>query len=432
MTEPSEFNRPARSLVGLCGLTLLPLWITIDTLWATADGWSLASVGGFGKLALLLVLFALMASFGLLSRRGRRFYAQQCCQLWLMSGTTLVALLVAEFCVRSLYTQPPFHCRPPGLTYEYEPDSYVLPGVFGATKCTTNSDGVRGPELTRNSDAYRILCLGGGSTECRYLDDSESWSGLLQAVLNEPGNGEFWVGSAGVSDFATGHHARFLTQSSLPSKMDCVVLMVGANDFLRVLLGMDAGDARPPLWIRSKTVALARQVWNGNLKQGYVFDREGRELIRRRLGRSIPARSFNLDLVLEAYAARLERIVDVARSRQLRVVFVSQPVLWADFLSSLGDMRLRYARMHPYPREWEYLTAPRCRQAIDRYNETLASVCWGSGVEFVDAAGPMSGVEYYFYDDFHLNESGCQRLASILADWFLAERTDSAEASDSG
>ena len=46
---------------------------------------------------------------------------------------------------------------------------------------------------------YRILTLGGSSTECLVLDQTEAWPQLLQDRLNETNKYQVWVGNAGQS-----------------------------------------------------------------------------------------------------------------------------------------------------------------------------------------------------------------------------------------
>lgn len=70
-----------------------------------------------------------------------------------------------------------------------------LIGIASDGAFSTNSHGLRGPEFSKDDD-YRILCIGGSTTECLYLDDRAALPALLADGLN--GEDErVWVGNAG-------------------------------------------------------------------------------------------------------------------------------------------------------------------------------------------------------------------------------------------
>ena len=110
----------------------------------------------------------------------------------------IMALLIAEMGLR-LYLPSPrkYYPRPPNIqrVYDASPPG-VLPGVEGPARYWTNSQGIRGDELSPE-DNYRILTLGGSSTECLVLDQTEAWPQLLQDRLNDTGQYQAWVGNAG-------------------------------------------------------------------------------------------------------------------------------------------------------------------------------------------------------------------------------------------
>lgn len=415
---PANRARSGSLLLGWLGLILVPTLVSLDSLLAIGQGWEPRTAGAFGKLAYLAIAFLPLSVGALILPGIRRFLRRNTYQMWLLSGSLLLACLVSEMIVRSVRPLPGFHRRPAHTIYRYEPDSYTLPGVFDAAKSTINSEGIRGPELPSEGNPYRILCVGGSTTECYYLDDAEAWPALLMTDLNQAETGRYWVGSVGYSEYASGDHLRFLGRSELLDRVDCIVLLAGVNDFVRLLHGYDMGTADPPLWIRSALVDLVKEVWNVRFQQGFVVDTTGQMLARRRLGSNIPERSIDLDQAAAQFGERITRFLELARSRNIRVVLVSQPVLWDDFLTELGNRRLLLARVYPYAREWEFITPGNCRRAIGLYNETLRQVAEKTGADFVDPAKSIAGIEMYYYDDIHLNERGCQQFAHILAEWF--------------
>jgi hypothetical protein len=114
---------------------------------------------------------------------------------------------------------------------------------------------------------------------------------------------------------------------------------------------------------------------------------------------------------------------EVAKRRGVRLVFMTEPVLWDDFSFEEALTRMWLARMKPEPREWEILRPGRLREVMDLYNIELLKVGRQQHVEVLDAAAPLSGIDAYFYDDYHLNEQGCAVLGSHLADYFATHPT---------
>jgi len=409
-----------RAVWGSLGLVILPLLLIADTWWAERTGWSLQAAGAFRLFYLLSLASVVVVAFTLLVGPIRRWIASRAVQLWLLSGGTLVGLLLGDAAVIPLVSpRAPFHLRTPGAVYQFNPNSVrSLPGVVGEASSTINSAGIRGPELPAETSSYRILCIGGGSTEGLYLDDDECWPHQLMTQLNRPDGNPVWVGNAGAIDFATGHHLRFLRDSALAGQMDCVIVMPGVNDLMRLLLGLDMGKGTPPLWFRSSVVDLLKEIWLVHLGHGVLADFTGDDLIfKKRYGREInePAAGIDLDAAVEAYAQRLRELVAVAKERGLRVVLVSEPALWDFDLSPQAKSRLRFARTVD-PRQWELLRADALREEMDRYNDAVEKVANEYGVEFVDASAQMSGLERYFYDDFDLSEAGAAMLAKLIAE----------------
>ncbi|MGE0533388.1 MAG: SGNH/GDSL hydrolase family protein [Pirellulales bacterium] len=410
-----------RWVIGWWGASLLPAIVTVDWLLARARGWSGAGEGPWGKLAwpavAMLALLQLLAASGVV----RRWLARRAAQLWLMSMAALVGLVIAEVALRWSRDWAPFHGRPPGARYEFAPDFVLLPGVQGTASESINSWGLRGSEPPPRSAAYRIVCLGGGTTEGCYLDDGETWPAQLAQCWPDAQR-PVWIASAAVCDFDSGHHLRWLESSPLVSEVDCVVVLVGANDLVRDVLGIDNGWPPPPKLLQLNSCELLKQIWNVRLGRGLVIDREGRRLVQSRRGREIPAPAspWQPDKLLDAYGQRLARLCAAAKRRGVRLVCVTEPTLWDDYLSGEADKRMWIARTDPEPRPWELLRRGPMRELMDLYNLKLLEVCHENDVEVVDAAAAMSGTEPFFYDDYHPNEQGAAVLAKILADHFAA------------
>ena len=111
-----------------------------------------------------------------------------------------------------------------------------------------DSLGLRGDEPPEGA-AYRILALGGSTTQCAYVDQPDSWPMRVQSLLNAGGGTadgrSVWIGNAGRSGFTTRRHAvqlRYMLEQE--PRFDAVLLLAGVNDLAQRL---ESGDEEPPL-----------------------------------------------------------------------------------------------------------------------------------------------------------------------------------------
>jgi lysophospholipase L1-like esterase len=368
----------------------------------------------------------------------------------LAAASLLLSLAAAELALRATAPAPEhFGVWPAHLDLTLHPAPGALPGVDGPSRFTTNADGLRA-EARRPEHAYRILAIGGSTTESLYLDDTETWPHLLQQRLGAArGRADVWVGNAGKSGLNSRHHVVQALQllPQLP-QMDVVLVLAGVNDLHhRLSLDTDfrpidqeprsafadlyarAFDVRPapqPLW---QPVQLARRVaqllarWGGEAEPvELIQDDAGRvyEKWRRHRSEATRWRSAlpNLDSALREYAANLHTIADIAQRHGARVVFVTQPVMWDAQLGAAERALLWLGGVGEFQREpgHEYYRAEALAEGMARYNTALLEVCAVRGLDCVDLAGALPRDTRSFYDDCHFNEAGSRRVATLLAE----------------
>ena len=235
--------RRRRELIGFAAIVAVPLLFLADSLVVLSRGWEVQ--WRWEKLPMLIAFMAVFFSaLVLLSQRGRRLYREHSARLLLLIVSGTVAFSFGEILLRA--TRPagsraPFHGREPGLRKVFHPDPDILPGVGPEAHFTINSLGIRGPELSSDPSVYKILCIGGSTTECLYLDDCKTWPHLLMLQLNQS---EYlrpvWVGNMGYSGFSSRMHLRFAEGSDIMSQdqLPCVarwiqrfneILVTGTN-----------------------------------------------------------------------------------------------------------------------------------------------------------------------------------------------------------
>ncbi len=422
MESAIEQPRSRSVVLGWLACCVVPGLLLVDTAIASSFGWRLNEARGLIVVPLLAAMFVVVSVALLVFSTYRRWLARTSGKLFLASCGLLLGLGFGELVIAALAPRAPFHRRMPNMVYEFEPNSFALPGVFEAATMTINRQGLRGSELPalEQDDTYRMVCIGGGTTECCYLDDDETWPSLVSMHMKEH-DFPCLLAAAAVAEYASGHHLRFLRTAGSLDQADCALVLVGGNDLLRTILQQPVSGATPPIWLRSGLADLVQEIWNVQLGHGLILDTTGEEISVMRWGR--PIAEFDLEQAIERdlveYSERIREMIAAARQRKFRIVFISQPCIWAEFLSSLGTSRLRWAREPTSPRQWQALEAGKLREALERYNHVVAAACKDEGVGFIDCS-TMNGREEYFYADFHLNEAGCRRLAEIVGE-FLRE-----------
>src|SRR5215467_5721639 len=150
-------------------------------------------------------------------------------KILLFCFSMVFALLLGEsalqFALNSIYNKG-YYLMPPHHKVVFRPRPGIMPGVSGDSNFTTNSNGIRGDEFTAQ-DTYRIMAIGGSTTECSYLDQPETWTQLLLETLNRnTRNQKIWVGNCGLSGTTTRHH--LVAMQYLPlreMKINAVILL---------------------------------------------------------------------------------------------------------------------------------------------------------------------------------------------------------------
>jgi lysophospholipase L1-like esterase len=375
----------------------------------------------------------------------------------LFAASVLVALLLAEAALRVLFPAPEgWFVFPPGLRREFEPREEIMPGVRGVSRFVVNSQGVRGDEPSADH-TVRILAVGGSTTQCLYLDQTEAWPQRLQELLTErfAPRARVWVGNAGKAGRWLPEY-RLQLEQLLPAhpELDAIVMLVGANDVNRRL---NEDERFEPLDLRRPEVreALLDRAFDVRpraytlvpLRRAAVFglvarvekaievrrhwqmieDERGNqyEIWRRRRAQAtrIRERLPELGPALAAYASDLEAVRALSRQHSVRVIFMTQPSIYR------RDLPEEYARLlwmgwvgeRQSDPDQEYYSVGALADAYAAFNDTLRDFCGRSGAECLDLEPLLPKDTRSFYDDIHFNESGAEAVARAVSS-YLASR----------
>ena len=380
-------------------------------------------------------------------RRSRR------AQLALALLGTCAALVAAEFGVRAFFPGADgFYEYPPGLRRTFLPAVELLPGLTERVHFDVNSLGLRGDEAPPGA-AYRILAVGGSTTQCAYVDQPDSWPMRVQALLEEAcaerGSGPpVWVANAGRSGFTSRRHVvqlRHLLEQG--PHFDAVLLLVGVNDLANRL---KSGDQEPPLedmtWEGVSTaecftfVPTEADDRDPFLKRLGLFraakvlevrasmpaeERVGQEYVKWRANRrgasEIRAELPDLSRALEAYRHNLAECAAIAREHGARLILIDQPSLWRADLPEKVHRLLWLGGVGDYQHErgLPYYSIPALAEGMQRYNDTLHELAADAGLESIHLAEQVPKDPRHFYDDVHFNVQGSRAVGAAIAGYLL-------------
>jgi len=340
----------------------------------------------------------------------------------------------------------PYYCVwPPHLRAVFDPDPAIMPGIRGESVFVASSRGFRGDEIPEER-SYKILAVGGSTTECLFLDQTEAWPHLLQERLSEAAPGRrVWVGNAGKSGLSTRDHVvqlRYLLPDLPP--IDAIVFLIGVNDLaLRNLqdseydpdfLSREGAEGQllprafgvypldnPALpWHRRTAIWQLARNFERKLRAARrdYQDQAGRHYLRwrteRRNATKIREVMPDLTTALEEYSRNVNSLIDLAGQHSVRPIFLTQPTIWRRDLPPDLTARLWVGKIGE-GEDGEYYSVAVLAAEMDLYNDTLTKTCHARNVECFDLASRIPKDETVFYDDDHYTEQGSELIADLIA-----------------
>lgn len=367
---------------------------------------------------------------------------------------SLAVLVAAELGLRRWHPLARgWYVWPPGLELSFEAAPGILAGIEDPARFRVGRLGLRGDELPPEAD-WRIVAVGGSTTECLYLDRDEAWPGLLQRLLGERHpERRVWVGNAGRSGHDARQHVYQVERLArdVPG-LDLLVVLVGCND---LYLRLGQGEGHDPRWHENPR-ACARELhwafslqpvgadpalsWHRDLALRRLASWAGRRL---RAGEPLPsadeARPYlrwrehrasaseireslpDLEAALGEYRRNLGVMIAHAREAGVQLVFATQPSLYRPDLPDPLAATLWSGGVGPFQERpgCPYYSIEALAEGMARYNRVLEDVCREQGVACIDLAAALPRDGRFFYDDVHFTEQGARGAAEALAEGLL-------------
>lgn len=389
--------------------------------------WFLSGAQIFAKPDFTLSSMLLSAVPGLLvivSRSGKQLRS-------ILQGTAVMAvslaivLIAGELTLRAVMPEqifnPRFGLRPYSRT-ELQVD---LPGVNPGGTLSTNMWGFRGEDPPENWDDWlTILTLGGSTTANYYLDDSLTWSNVVQRELRRT-YPRVWVGNAGIPRHSSDTHLLFLREVVSQIHPDVVVFLVGVNDmgpFLRPGSHVERlPDTGPRQWLfahssilqlvyKAKKVYVDRApVVNSAVDPYFTEEPMTEEEI------PLPEDLHELLADPDFYRTRIGFLIDECERQGIVPVFLTQPLLYED------SPHWRSVRENSvfFQGSDRPISAAAFSLMLQTLNGDLIEVCRSRGVAVYDLASDIPHDREYFYDAMHMTEAGADLVGRMVAG-FLA------------
>lgn len=350
----------------------------------------------------------------------------------------------------------------PNLRVEFDPDPRLTPGIEGRARFSVNSLGLRGDELPPGDSVRRILVVGGSTTENVYLDDTETWTHVLQSALGRAGTGApVWVGAAGRGGMNARDHVVQVAQllEHVP-RPDRLVVLVGVNDLTVALAQGDTFRPPPPLSDPEARKAQERRafaivpgalhenlspaaasawykrtaLWQAGVRvRAGLGARSGRRDLQqdtraqavqrwREARARAPKRRDDLpalDGALAEYRRNLEAIVSLADAKGIPVSFLTQPSLWRADLDSTEARLLWFGGLGDFQSRQvdEYYSPGALAKAMAAFNAELLAACTARNLACLDLAERIPRTTTFFFDDVHFTERGAAAVGEAVADW---------------
>lgn len=332
--------------------------------------------------------------------RRRLYFAVLLLLLTLLSAEGVLRLYVAaRGWTPNCYAAQLDLLRPhPVNGYDLKPGFELRSGVF---RITTNSYGLRGPEISRQKPpgVVRIAILGGSSVFGYLVSDGDEAARLLERQLNAAGC-RVEVINAGVPGYNLFHSLVRYREVVAPLKPDIVVLYAGHND-----LGyLCSDDPDAPRW-RDSYIAPA---WERALGHSTLYGFLAYRILQR--GFMPPVATGIGGSPTESGVRQFEEnvaaIVDAVRDSG------AQPVICAQAMAARSgvDAGLR-PRLGATDEE-----VNRAIAISSRMRESLRRCAEERDIVFLDAGREIPPTQEFFGDEIHLKATGEERLSRLLGD----------------
>jgi lysophospholipase L1-like esterase len=289
-----------------------------------------------------------------------------------------------------------------------------------------NALGFRGPMPADSINKIpSLICIGGSTTECRFISDSLTWPYQLYKTVKDS-LPAFWLNNAGVDGHSTFGHQLLLQEYIKRLKPKYVTLLIGTNDVLADKPGLfDAMNEKKINFLSVKS--FFKSVLNKTELGSTIFQLYA---IRGAYKKGLIHKEINFESVkdtvlspayqqavlqkqvpyLAAYRQRITAMLNICSANNVQPILITQPSLLGNYTDSSTMINMADKII---PSAEPVTNAALAGSVLELYNDVVRS--FSTQVKVIDLAAQMPKNTNYYYDFIHYTNSGCNKVAAIIA-----------------
>ena len=284
-----------------------------------------------------------------------------------------------------------------------------------------NNIGFRGQEYPPDaSDRITIFTVGGSTTECKLLSDSNTWTQLLDQRLrsNCP---QIWMNNAGFDGHTTLGHRVLVRDYLVKMKPSYIIFLTGANDVevsglneqeRQVMKTIDFSSFRNfylSLCNHSKAASLVLNFYRYKLSsnKGLIHNESNLSAPIKTISKEERQERLNRqEKYLFSYRDRLNSLINICIAHHIKPILLTQPYLGGEVTDPatgkyLGDLQTG-----------KFNTASQA-EVLEKYNDVVREFK-STGIHVIDLAQMMPKNSIYYYDFIHFTNEGAKEVSDIL------------------
>ncbi|MCC6818935.1 MAG: SGNH/GDSL hydrolase family protein [Bacteroidia bacterium] len=304
---------------------------------------------------------------------------------------------------------------------QYTTDLPQVQGLDSQLIHTKNSMGFRGEELT-DSNAIKILCMGGSTTECYYLSDGKDWPNLLGKKLQKT-NPKIWLNNAGMDGQSSFGNLQMLKQYILQMHPNYIILMCGLND-----MSLDEPskfDQYDGTWFKKLynklelpstilNIIRAGKAKDAGLNHQFIDDITSMDTMIMN-DSQILHRLEKEQKYIGPYKNRLREFADLCKQNHIQLIFVAQSILFSDEKDLLTNVYLGHLRTGEINGKARSLI-------LKMYNKSTYDVANEKGVPFINLAARLPKDSRFYYDGYHFTNDGADFVAAMIGEELISKK----------
>ena len=320
---------------------------------------------------------------------------------YLQAGTRVTAFLPQHRETR--FKLSPFLVFGPRLDWQ-------IPGKRYPEHAYFNSQGFRTREIVgaKSPSEFRIIAIGGSTTEDVWTEDGLHWPLWLERELRGAGLAGVRVYNAGMSAYSSAHTLIRLAFDVLEYEPDMVIVMDNIND---LTVNYHAAIAGTPV------DAHYRVKFGG---KRHTADIDESDVVVSRVAHSIRARlqgqrevtvpdTYDISAGRDYFRRNLTNTHALLSTRGVALVLLTMPSCSAEAVYRQVEFHGRRQFSDPLP------SFARFQRDFASYNDVVRSVAQQRNAMLVDMARLFGADQQYFSDFVHYNAAGSQRFGTLLA-----------------